>query len=72
MSGSPVFLEDKSGLRLIGMYTGVVRSSSAEGITLGTCADLRLCGEDHVLPLVPVDSPNAEPLDAEGRPLPAP
>jgi hypothetical protein len=67
MSGSPVFLEGKSGLRLIGMYTGVVRSSSTEGITLGTCADLRLCWEDHLLPLVPVDSPNAKLLDAEGR-----
>jgi len=70
MSGSPVFLEDKSGLRLIGMYTGVVRSSSTEGIALGSCADMRLCWESGVLPLVPVDSPEMEPLDTEGHPAP--
>lgn len=67
MSGSPVFLEDKTGLRLIGMYTGVIRSSRIEGITLGTCADMRLCWANDLLTLVPVDSANAEPLDEEGR-----
>jgi hypothetical protein len=67
MSGAPVFLEDKSGLRLIGVYTGVVRSSTTEGITLGTCADMRLCWGNELLTFVPTDSPNAEPLDEEGR-----
>lgn len=69
MSGSPVFLEDKSGLRLIGVYTGAIHPSRPEGIALGTCADLRPYWGGRVPALVPVDSTEVEPLDEGGRPV---
>jgi hypothetical protein len=69
MSGSPVFLEDEIGLRLIGIYTGVIRPAGSGGISLGTCADMRLCWGNDMLAFVTLDSPALEPLDSEGNPV---
>ena len=71
MSGSPVFLEDASGLRLIGLYTGVIGSVNTLGVSLGACADMRLCWGADALALVPFDSQTTQALDADGYPLPS-